>query len=217
MRGNRARTGTGYNRRGSIPACAGEPARSVRLAAVFGVYPRVCGGTYSQRGTSPSGTGLSPRVRGNRAAAETLFHRAGSIPACAGEPVPSSAAPSRIGVYPRVCGGTRIVVRVPLFPPGLSPRVRGNRRFRHGIGRTRRSIPACAGEPDPGHPIRPSSQVYPRVCGGTRPAYRLWRSKDGLSPRVRGNRDRTRRDAASRGSIPACAGEPMHGLSPIPQ
>ena len=54
-------------------------------------------------------------------------------------------------VYPRVCGGTRVLV-----PPlqekchfqGLSPRVRGNQ--------------ACSARLKLGAP-----PVYPRVCGGT--------------------------------------------------
>ena len=54
---------------------------------------------------------------------------------------------SNSGVYPRVCGGTPQPAAPAYSPPGLSPRVRGNRgntRLRNG-GR----------------------RVYPRVCGGT--------------------------------------------------
>ena len=74
-----------------------------------------------------------------------------------------------------------------------------------------RSIPACAGEP-PGTVLsRPLSPVYPRVCGGTaRYAARVpfWK---GLSPRVRGNPQPTKRHSAPARSIPACAGEPYRG------
>ncbi len=52
---------------GSIPACAGEPRRPGRRAGARRVYPRVCGGTTASASRSASGTGLSPRVRGNRA------------------------------------------------------------------------------------------------------------------------------------------------------
>ena len=31
---------------GSIPACAGEPRAGLKLLATYGVYPRVCGGTW---------------------------------------------------------------------------------------------------------------------------------------------------------------------------
>ena len=51
-------------------------------------------------------SGLSPRVRGNRAMPK--LHRAhpGSIPACAGEPEGGAGAAAAVEVYPRVCGGT---------------------------------------------------------------------------------------------------------------
>ena len=50
--------------------------------------------------------------------------------------------------------------------------------------------------------------VYPRVCGGTRKARGEADRANGLSPRVRGNRDESGKGAAGYGSIPACAGEP---------
>ena len=53
---------------GSIPARAGEPRVSAINAAALSVYPRACGGTTSTAEASLSATGLSPRVRGNRAA-----------------------------------------------------------------------------------------------------------------------------------------------------
>ena len=71
----------------------------------------------------------------------------GSIPACAGEPWLLVALRWRHRVYPRVCGGTRVVIPEDGLYEGLSPRVRGNPRLTFrlcaGIG----SIPACAGEP----------------------------------------------------------------------
>ena len=46
----------------------------------------MCGGTaYRGLVTKPS-KGLSPRVRGNLIASETVGNRIRSIPACAGEP-----------------------------------------------------------------------------------------------------------------------------------
>ena len=50
--------------------------------------------------------------------------------------------------------------------------------------------------------------VYPRVCGGTPPALRLWMTEAGLSPRVRGNPAGVAPLDDRGGSIPACAGEP---------
>ena len=133
---------------------------------------------------------------------------AGSIPACAGEPLANISNDSSPRVYPRVCGGTENAAGFDGQGVGLSPRVRGNLWDTcRGWLRTG-SIPACAGEPRSMSRIAPVTRVYPRVCGGTlgkipravfkigvyprvcggtwklrRKAQRLW----GLSPRVRGN------------------------------
>ena len=92
--------------------------------------------------------------------------------------------------------------------PGLSPPVRGNPRTGFTAHDNPRSIPACAGEPwfCEWKSTRPG--VYPRLCGGTQ--CRIGQSclQNGLSPPVRGNRDRTARYGIGMGSIPACAGEP---------
>ena len=45
VRGNHARRPDAVHRRRSIPACAGEPAKSDLRQSRRGVYPRVCGGT----------------------------------------------------------------------------------------------------------------------------------------------------------------------------
>ena len=94
-----------------------------------------------------------------------------------------------------------------------------------------RSIPACAGEPavertrqrqttvyprvcgEPQREMRETTlkPVYPRVCGGAGVDRGQSRPEWGLSPRVRGSRDKTLAEIALVGSIPACAGEPCTG------
>ncbi len=147
VRGNRAfRTFAGENP-GSIPACAGEPPPPRRESAPTRVYPRVCGGTGRCASNCTTSAGLSPRVRGNQL---DLLHRAagaGSIPACAGEPLPAWAWAGATGVYPRVCGGTSLSMLKPTNIFGLSPRVRGNLCAGTASPLCKRSIPACAGEP----------------------------------------------------------------------
>ena len=119
-----------------------------------------------------------------------------------------------VRVYPRVCGGTLPGVLDGVSLDGLSPRVRGNHdRAAPGV-HVHRSIPACAGEPLMSIESRPPSWVYPRVCGGTKPAAGGSYSSPGLSPRVRGNPGRRAGGGQGRGSIPACAGEPW---SPRPR
>ena len=171
---------------GSIPACAGEPRLDGAVHECGPVYPRVCGGTLRRHRRRHLRLGLSPRVRGNQSMSSTMMGRARSIPACAGEPIPGRACPCRHTVYPRVCGGTYGPSSAPRAASGLSPRVRGNRKHRLLQGYCRGSIPACAGEP------AMASLPIKRTCG--------------LSPRVRGNPSCD--PAGTPWSIPACAGEP---------
>ena len=92
---------------------------------------------------------------------------------------------------------------------GLSPRVRGNLTFISIIVTDIGSIPACAGEPAAIYEFSDSEKVYPRVCGGTPTTTSVVNCVDGLSPRVRGNPGQPPPQAATPGSIPACAGEPV--------
>ena len=130
----------------SIPACAGEAASLWRLCRPGWVYPRVCGGSASGAGCSIFIFGLSPRVRGKRAAFVSWPTRYRSIPACAGEASCAFRAGASAEVYPRVCGGSLVTRRRGNGGGGLSPRVRGKRAGAPGLPAERRSIPACAGE-----------------------------------------------------------------------
>ena len=94
---------------------------------------------------------------------------------------------------------------------GLSPRVRGNPICSHRASASRRSIPACAGEPGGLRPSSRKGRVYPRVCGGTVDFSDPLPAVPGLSPRVRGNRGEAAEAPRASGSIPACAGEPQAG------
>ena len=170
----------------SIPARAGEPDGCGWVGTVVWrrVYPRACGGTAA--GSVPSPGGSIPARAGEPNVNAMASTR--SIPARAGEPRPFVLSP--------ICGGSVPGRSIPARAGepacintaarrGLSPRVRGNR------GRPVRStgsIPARAGEP------RTIDWVYPRACGGTRPAA----SKMAV------------------GSIPARAGEPELCISPQP-
>ena len=168
----------------------------------------MCGGTPSTLLKTKWPQGLSPRVRGN----PPLYFRPNpivrSIPACAGEPASSGWSIRLRRVYPRVCGGTRGVVIEGNDRVGLSPRVRGNPDARPAGGYPLGSIPACAGEPVVQAAARRASRVYPRVCGGTLPNSAFGSPVRGLSPRVRGNRWQAGKPGLTKGSIPACAGEP---------
>ena len=167
VRGNRHRRRTASENRRSIPACAGEPLTGLFGMMTWEVYPRVCGGTAGDGAAHYDEYGLSPRVRGNLAFHPGILIDAGSIPACAGEPSPPATCTRAWKVYPRVCGGTSDSFSDLLPRAGLSPRVRGNRRWASPSPAWARSIPACAGEPAGGGESSGRGGVYPRVCGGT--------------------------------------------------
>ena len=167
VRGNRHAGGHQRGREGSIPACAGEPGGTSASAAPTTVYPRVCGGTPAAGLCGDRVGGLSPRVRGNRIGAKSIWRRQRSIPACAGEPPAGCDRFCWRRVYPRVCGGTEGWESRTTTEPGLSPRVRGNPYPAPPGPPPERSIPACAGEPEQNIRIRSLEKVYPRVCGGT--------------------------------------------------
>ena len=114
----------------------------------------------------------------------------------------------RHAVYPRVYGGTPVANFWSLDYEGLSPRVRGNQHRPVAVLLQKRSIPACTGEPDNVNTNRGQPRVYPRVYGGTLGRNRHSGGTGGLSPRVRGNRQRLKAQEARERSIPACTGEP---------
>ena len=198
---------------GSIPACAGQPSgwrgrsrrsRSIPACAGQPLSGYLCGNHYR----CGLGSGLSPRVRGNRCPAHRRSANHGSIPACAGQPTDSARAPTSRWVYPRVCGATVDEGHYQHAVKVLSPRVRGNLIAGVLEGSYFRSIPACAGQPRMKGDIGKLLAVYPRVCGATVLVWRSRKRATGLSPRVRGNRCHRRRRLPIRWSIPACAGQP---------
>ena len=208
VRGNRSGACRRVSLPWSIPACAGEPVCGRSRRRTCPVYPRVCGGTRVRSQPSPHLPGLSPRVRGNQDTTNDDAENHRSIPACAGEPLTSRNAMATVRVYPRVCGGTRPGNATPADRKGLSPRVRGNPPAVAADTRTKRSIPACAGEPGIWSSWMKRIGVYPRVCGGTGEGIAGLAQNGGLSPRVRGNQPGQNAGCGLGWSIPACAGEP---------
>ena len=204
---------------GSIPACTGEPEVvrvdkpliALGIAAFDEVYPRVYGGTFTNIGAKSTVNGLSPRVRGNLAGKEALAKEYGSIPACTGEPSLSRCRCCPRRVYPRVYGGTCAASKATIRTGGLSPRVRGNPCGHGPTSPSRRSIPACTGEPTGRLAGGSPGEVYPRVYGGTGGIDPESARGTGLSPRVRGNHTLFLRNLLGQRSIPACTGEPTSG------
>ena len=214
-RGNHGLPCPGCPRSRSIPACTGEPTTVRQVGLEHRVYPRVHGGTRRRVTVKPVYWGLSPRARGNLRRPWPYGRARRSIPACTGEPTPSSIRCSWVRVYPRVHGGTCAMRAVRDAETGLSPRARGNHAPGPCRSGRRRSIPACTGEPRRCRAARSMCRVYPRVHGGTERYAKAARDVRGLSPRARGNPEQRIAGSRSRGSIPACTGEPTQRTDAI--
>jgi len=208
-RGNRGAAAVAKGREGCIPACAGEPARSSAFQVFVRVHPRVRGGTAARATSRGTGSGASPRARGNRQRVPACFVHFGCIPACAGEPIEDFWSAWTQTVHPRVRGGTILGAVPPWLGRGASPRARGNPGWWHSSGGTAGCIPACAGEPPSSSWSRRPARVHPRVRGGTRPSVSGVAVKVGASPRARGNRRNRIGRVRTERCIPACAGEPL--------
>ena len=166
-RGNRIRRGGRRQKRGSIPAHAGEPHPELVRHGDGEVYPRPRGGTPQRPLKIDRDRGLSPPTRGNRRPVPEEAAGVRSIPAHAGEPGLPLARLCDSAVYPRPRGGTRRQAAIERIVLGLSPPTRGNQFGRCVRMRMRGSIPAHAGEPRRPRPAGGDAEVYPRPRGGT--------------------------------------------------
>ena len=194
---------------GSIPACTGQPPTRTISVPMSGVYPRVYGAARSICWGIGLRTGLSPRVRGSHIARVGQVVDARSIPACTGQPAPAHCRCPPPGVYPRVYGAAIREGIAGYTRKGLSPRVRGSRREQAKATIQERSIPACTGQPASLILLSGVGSVYPRVYGAAAVILSSPAAYGGLSPRVRGSRQRSSTGRCSLRSIPACTGQPV--------
>ena len=208
VRGNPVRRGHAGRLAGTIPARAGEPMRPRARCCPPRDYPRSCGGTATSPSRPRPIQGLSPLVRGNHIHDAVHVVPRGTIPARAGEPPIAALEEIPARDYPRSCGGTSAGLRIDAGRRGLSPLVRGNRWPPRPSGASPRTIPARAGEPLAASAVWSIPEDYPRSCGGTAPPMHRQRSRQGLSPLVRGNRSRSGSTGGGERTIPARAGEP---------
>ena len=210
VRGTPERAASPRSAAGSIPACAGNPWARAAWRTSRRVHPRVCGEPAEKAAERPDDAGPSPRVRGTLPQRRARGRRAGSIPACAGNPCSACTTPIRTRVHPRVCGEPARTSATRRANGGPSPRVRGTRLPGRPESKPRGSIPACAGNPTSTRAPSSWRRVHPRVCGEPDLSVDLRESVHGPSPRVRGTPRLRPAPAAVAGSIPACAGNPTY-------
>ena len=146
----------------------------------------MCGEQWALRALFDFSAGSSPRVRGTDITAATNANGYGIIPACAGNSLSRSSAPTTSWDHPRVCGEQTDSYSRSTATPGSSPRVRGTGKLSRAILTPLRIIPACAGNRLKSRTTAVSSGDHPRVCG-----------EQALGPAELG---------VLHGIIPACAG-----------
>ena len=169
-----------------IPAYAGNATRRSFVQYAHSVHPRVCGERLNGTGMMHDNAGSSPRMRGTREHLRPFPFSERFIPAYAGNAHPSKPHMSFLSVHPRVCGEragkrTRNQRRY-----GSSPRMRGTPSAHRQPRRSRRFIPAYAGNASLASPLSPGSPVHPRVCGERVGRARGTSAQFGSSPRMRG-------------------------------
>ncbi len=145
------------------------------------------GGASFPLGRFPVSYGLSPHVRGSPKVLPAFTEEQGSIPACTGEPKNGWEWKTLVRVYPRMYGGATEASRCVSTSAGLSPHVRGSRQAEIRDRGKSGSIPACTGEPSFFLFQEIIFRVYPRMYGGAQARPSHIKSKQGLSPHVRGS------------------------------
>ena len=88
-----------------------------------------------------------------------------------------------------MCGGTDVFENGGYDYEGLSPRVRGTLYILTAVPPKHGLSPRVRGNLPRGGVVMRANRVYPRVCGGTDGVRIFGKEYEGLSPRVRGNRD----------------------------
>ena len=174
------------------PACAGRSAGVGRPPHQQQDHPRVCGEKLQLLHGFSQTEGSPPRVRGEARQVQRYSVQTGD--------------------HPRVCGEKQACPWYTGHGRGSPPRVRGevfDFAFRVVVcGIT----PACAGRSRRPHIGRAGAQDHPRVCGEKPCCSRIFSTRQGSPPRVRGE-GHTSGTARPSGRItPACAGRSFRPL-----
>ena len=196
-----------------IPACAGNTLWSAAAAFNATVHPRVRGEHRQEAPGARSIGGSSPRARGTRDQGNRGMGARRFIPACAGNTRSGAAHVGHAPVHPRVRGEHIGPIGPGRAADGSSPRARGTPTLTARISRSRRFIPACAGNTPPLTGRASGDTVHPRVRGEHNLEVAPLGIRGGSSPRARGTRRCRVRAPRPRRFIPACAGNTDHFLA----
>ncbi|KFI48490.1 hypothetical protein BBOU_0619 [Bifidobacterium boum] len=150
--------------------------------------------------------GSSPHARGTHSNPQTLHHKNGIIPACAGNTVSSNASLTYTWDHPRMRGEHVTAGHVSPAHSGSSPHARGTLgQSRHAV-RHAGIIPACAGNTCATYWRPSTTRDHPRMRGEHAAEKSAESTAQGSSPHARGTRPLSEWAKGQAGIIPACAG-----------
>ena len=177
------------------PAYAGKRESGRNAVRYSWDHPRMCGEKQESGGSSGTGSGSPPRMRGKSAHVPAAFRRSRD--------------------HPRVCGEKQTVSTTSPAALGSPPHVRGKVVISRYLRLLSRITPACAGKrrPDNGQKIK--SGDHPRMCGEKGHEAAVGTGSKGSPPHVRGKEAHIRRRTAHPGITPACAGKSVLGFGSV--
>ena len=200
-----------------IPARAGQTSRLPLPGILWPDHPRACGANSTVDVLAALVDGSSPRVRGKLIRGIDVVCLARIIPARAGQTLMPSQILPHISDHPRACGANDGADGSGELAYGSSPRVRGKPRAGVLPCRSKRIIPARAGQTDTRNRCRLPRPDHPRACGANLDAIPDIAPYFGSSPRVRGKRRGGRQRRVGVRIIPARAGQTPCWSTAMPQ
>ena len=205
-RGTRHLRRPGHGRRRFIPARAGNAASICLRRASVTVHPRASGERPEPSSLTFGLLGSSPRERGTPRRAGAAQSDMRFIPARAGNASSATGCWRCSTVHPRASGERVNGLRAPANLDGSSPRERGTLPISIREDKTRRFIPARAGNAPIRQHMALSGAVHPRASGERDQQDRRTGLSDGSSPRERGTQGRSVLPHPRDRFIPARAG-----------
>ena len=165
MRGKRFENRQIVRRQRIIPAHAGQTDRPASSSTTRSDHPRACGANVSGFPSRDVNAGSSPRMRGKPMLAIVRHLRVRIIPAHAGQTSSLLLSILPTSDHPRACGANTAARPSPWSTCGSSPRMRGKPIINRVDGRSRRIIPAHAGQTSPSPTLGVPCPDHPRACG----------------------------------------------------
>ena len=192
-----------------IPAHAGQTWLASSRCGRPTDHPRACGANPGMGSQTSRRCGSSPRMRGKLGNHGAVDGRIRIIPAHAGQTATSTCTSTRRTDHPRACGANKTETTSIPEIDGSSPRMRGKPGESQTTSKTRRIIPAHAGQTPCSCAAISRLPDHPRACGANQLTAGVSTLTYGSSPRMRGKRNGRGRISCRMRIIPAHAGQTL--------